>query len=269
MTDVSDGLVADLGHIAAASGVRIDCGRRWSRVPAAAARRSAPRSTSTRWSGSDRRRRLRAGGDVPKGDRAAGAVDGDRGGRRRAKACGSTTGLAGRRPRALPRDAVLRDRGRVDYTDPDVARLVAEVQAEYVAATAARTRRRSSRTSSRRRRAVPGRPARRRAGRDGRLAPATRARWPRSSGCTSSAPARGQGLSRLMLADWRRSAAAAGVQPPRAEHRGPSSPKRSRCTRSSGYATASPGFGSLRRHMPKSLFYGQGPWHVDAPVRRA
>ena len=65
MTDVSDGLVADLGHIAAASGVRIDLRADAARRPGQAARGGRRAQRRPDDLGADRRRRLRAGRDVP------------------------------------------------------------------------------------------------------------------------------------------------------------------------------------------------------------
>ena len=78
MIDVSDGLLADLGHVARASGVQIDVQTATARgLPADGGRRRAGRSGLAPV-GADRRRGSRAGGHVPARPAARPGLAGDR-----------------------------------------------------------------------------------------------------------------------------------------------------------------------------------------------
>ncbi len=79
MTDVSDGLVADLGNIAAASNVRIDLSAKLLPVPLKLKEVAAALNTDPMSWVLTERRRLRAGGDLRRRARAATRLDGHRG----------------------------------------------------------------------------------------------------------------------------------------------------------------------------------------------
>ena len=229
MIDVSDGLLADLGHIATASEVAIDVRTDLLDVP----QRLVDVGTAL---GADPRHWVLTGGEdhalaatfpqpaaVPQGWRTIGTVtrgwavtvDGepyDGGPRLAALAVKTRGGVVGQnRARA--------DRHRAAYDHPDAVALIDEVQQEYVVRYGGGTNARSTRRSSRRRTgSVPGR------------LPSTTSRWRAAAGgCAATdvelkrmyvTPAvRGRGLARAVLAELERTARRRRPPPARAGDR--------------------------------------------------
>ena len=277
MTDISDGLVADLGHIADGQrGAHRPAGRPASTMPGQAARGRRRAQRRPDGLGADRRRRLRAGRDLPRGTTAARDLDGDRRRHRGRGRAGGRAALGRRAATSTSADRVASsvtadgnshsavwtvDGARATPTR-DVAPLIAAGPGKRVrrSATAVRTSRSSTPAEFvAAGRPFPGRPPRRRAG----------ARWAAGAGRTTSRRVEikrmyvrssncgGAGWPGAILAELELRAAAAGDRRARSQHRARTA-RGGRAVRVSGRLHArSPGFGHYA-NMPRcALFFGK------------